>query len=208
MGGMAAQIPIKDDEAANAEALAKVRADKEREAKAGHDGTWVAHPGLIPIAMGIFDAHLEGPNQLSVKREDVSVSAADLLEPSEGEITEAGVRGNLMVAIRYMAAWLSGQGCVPINHLMEDAATAEIARAQIWQWIRHPAGRLNDGRDITAALVQSWHQEAVAAIRDELGAEAFESGCYEQAARLLHEVTASDEFVEFLTLPGYRLLAE
>ena len=208
MGGMAAQIPIKDDEAANAEALAKVRADKEREAKAGHDGTWVAHPGLIPIAMGIFDAQLEGPNQLSVKREDVSVSAADLLQPSEGEITEAGVRGNVAVAIRYMAAWLSGQGCVPINHLMEDAATAEIARAQLWQWIRHPAGRLNDGRDITATLIKDWHQEAMAAIRDELGQVAFEAGCYEQAARLLHEVTDSDDFVEFLTLPGYRLLAE
>lgn len=206
MGGMAAQIPIKDDAEANDQALAKVRADKEREAGAGHDGTWVAHPGLIPIAMGIFDAHLKGANQLSVKREDVAVSAADLLAPSEGEITEAGVRGNLEVAIRYMAAWLSGQGCVPINHLMEDAATAEIARAQIWQWIRHPAGRLSDGRDITAELIADWHQQTLAAIRAELGDAAFDAGHYAQAAQLLHEVTVSDAFVEFLTLPGCRLL--
>ncbi|MFU8832336.1 MAG: malate synthase A [Wenzhouxiangella sp.] len=207
MGGMAAQIPIKDDVAANEQALKRVREDKEREAGDGHDGTWVAHPGLIPIAMEIFDRHLQqGPNQLHRLREDVQVSAKDLVTPCEGTITEAGVRGNLNVAIRYMAAWLNGQGCVPINHLMEDAATAEIARSQIWQWIRHPAGRLDDGRDIDHELIQAWHAEELDGIRSELGSEAFEQGTYQLAADLLAEVTASDEFVEFLTLPAYQRL--
>jgi malate synthase len=206
MGGMAAQIPIKGDEAANEAALEKVRQDKEREAGDGHDGTWVAHPGLIPIAMEIFDRHLDGPNQLDRLREDVEVSAADLVSPCDGTITEAGVRGNLNVAIRYMAAWLGGQGCVPINHLMEDAATAEIARAQVWQWIRHPAGRLEDGRDIDLALIQRWHEEELAAIRADVGEQAFAAGNFQAAAELLAEVTASDRFVEFLTLPAYQRL--
>ncbi len=207
MGGMAAQIPIKGDEAANEEALKRVREDKEREAGDGHDGTWVAHPGLIPIAMDIFDRQLgEHPNQLHRLREDVSVTAADLISPCEGTITEAGVRGNLNVAIRYMAAWLGGQGCVPINHLMEDAATAEIARAQVWQWIRHPAGRLEDGRDIDHDLIQAWQAEELESIRQDVGMEAFESGRFGEASELLAEVTASDEFVEFLTLPAYQRL--
>ncbi|MCC5864332.1 MAG: malate synthase A [Wenzhouxiangella sp.] len=207
MGGMAAQIPIKGDEAANEQALKRVREDKEREAGDGHDGTWVAHPGLIPIAMEIFDRQLgEHANQLHRLRQDVAVSAADLVRPCEGTITEGGVRGNLNVAIRYMAAWLGGQGCVPINHLMEDAATAEIARAQIWQWIRHPAGRLEDGRDIDHALIQAWQAEELDSIRQELGTEAFEQGRFLEASELLAEVTANDEFVEFLTLPAYRRL--
>ncbi len=206
MGGMAAQIPIKGDEEANEQALQRVREDKEREASNGHDGTWVAHPGLIPIAMEIFDRHLDGPNQLSVRREDVEVSAADLVAPCEGQITESGLRGNLNVAIRYMAAWLSGQGCVPINHLMEDAATAEIARAQVWQWIRHPAGKLENGRDIDLALVRAWQAEELAAIREDVGEKAFADGHYEAAAELIAEVTESDNFVEFLTLPGYARL--
>ncbi|MEE4330216.1 MAG: malate synthase A [Wenzhouxiangella sp.] len=206
MGGMAAQIPIKGDEQANAEALRRVREDKEREAGDGHDGTWVAHPGLIPLAMEIFDRHLTGPNQLDRLREDVDVGAADLITPCAGSITEAGLRGNLNVAIRYMAAWLGGQGCVPINNLMEDAATAEIARAQVWQWIRHPAGRLDDGRDIDAALVKRLHEEELEAIRADIGADVFAAGHFQQAADLLAEVTASDEFVEFLTLPAYRQL--
>ena len=206
MGGMAAQIPIKGDEEANEQALQRVREDKEREASNGHDGTWVAHPGLIPIAMEIFDRHLDGPNQLSVRREDVEVSAADLVAPCEGQITESGLRGNLNVAIRYMAAWLSGQGCVPINHLMEDAATAEIARAQVWQWIRHPAGKLENGRDIDLALVRAWQAEELAAIREDVGEQAFADGHYEAAAELIAEVTESDNFVEFLTLPGYARL--
>jgi len=206
MGGMAAQIPIKGDEQANAEALRRVREDKEREAGDGHDGTWVAHPGLIPLAMEIFDRHLTGPNQLDRLREDVEVGAADLITPCAGSITEAGLRGNLNVAIRYMAAWLGGQGCVPINNLMEDAATAEIARAQVWQWIRHPAGRLDDGRDIDAALVARLHEEELEAIRADIGADVFAAGHFQQAADLLAEVTVSDEFVEFLTLPAYRQL--
>jgi malate synthase len=203
MGGMAAQIPIRDDEEANRQALERVRADKEREAGDGHDGTWVAHPGLIDLAMEIFDRHIDGRNQLDRLREDVDVSATDLVEPCEGTITEAGVRGNLEVAVRYMAAWLSGQGCVPIHHLMEDAATAEIARAQIWQWMRHPAGRLDDGRDIDAELVKGFHRDALESIRAEVGEAAFEAEGYARAGHLLEEVTFNDEFVEFLTLPGY-----
>src|SRR6056297_3113366 len=202
MGGMAAQIPIKGDDAANEAALAKVREDKEREASNGHDGTWVAHPGLIPVAMEIFDRHLTGTNQLDVARDDVSVSAEDLIAPCKGTITEAGLRGNLNVAIRYMAAWLGGQGCVPINHLMEDAATAEIARAQLWQWSRHDAGRLEDGRDIDLELVKLWIGEAL----DEIRKETSDAEAFEQAAELLEAVTADDDFVEFITLPAYTKL--
>ena len=203
MGGMAAQIPIKGDEEANRQALERVRADKEREAGDGHDGTWVAHPGLIPVAMEIFDRHFDGPNQLDRLREDVEVTAADLSAPCEGRITEAGLRGNLNGAMRYMASWLDGQGCVPINHLMEDAATAEIARAQVWQWIRHPAGQLDDGRDIDAELVARFQSEELDRIRAELGDEAFDGGSFAAAAELLSEVTSNDEFVSFLTLPAY-----
>jgi len=203
MGGMAAQIPIRDDEAANQQALARVRADKEREAGDGHDGTWVAHPGLIDLAMEIFDRHIEGRNQLKRLRDDVSVAAEDLIESCKGTITESGVRGNLEVAIRYMAAWLSGQGCVPIHHLMEDAATAEIARAQVWQWIRHPAGKLDDGRDIDHQMIKTFNAEAMDSIRDDVGVDVFDSGHFEQAGQLLAEVTANDEFIEFLTLPAY-----
>lgn len=206
MGGMAAQIPIKGDEQANRAAVDKVRADKKREASNGHDGTWVAHPGLIPVAMEIFDEYLHGPNQLDKARRDVSVSAADLIEPPEGTITEAGVRGNIAVAIRYLAAWLAGQGCVPINHLMEDAATAEIARAQLWQWIRHPAGRLDDGRNIDLGLVGEWQREALEQIRQEVGPDAFDAAPFAAAARLLDEVTADDSFLEFITLPAYARL--
>jgi len=206
MGGMAAQIPIKNDEAANEAAIAKVRADKQREAADGHDGTWVAHPGLIPLAMKIFDEYLHGANQLDKARRDVQVSAARLVEPAQGTITEAGVRGNISVAIRYLAAWLDGMGCVPINNLMEDAATAEIARAQLWQWIRHPAGRLDDGRDITLTLVREWQREALEEIRGQVGSEAFAAGRFEQAAELLDQVTADDAFVEFITLPAYEMI--
>jgi malate synthase len=204
MGGMAAQIPIKGDEKANAAALQKVREDKEREAGDGHDGTWVAHPGLIPLAMEIFDERLgDKPNQLDRLREDVSVSAADLVAPCEGRITEAGVRGNINVAIRYMGAWLGGQGCVPINHLMEDAATAEIARAQLWQWARHARGVLEDGTNIDLDLIRRWQGEELEKIRADLGDEAFADGRFFRAAELLYEVTSDDDFVEFLTLPGY-----
>ncbi len=207
MGGMAAQIPIKGDEAANEAAITKVREDKEREAGDGHDGTWVAHPGLIPIAREIFDEQLgDRPNQLHRLREDVSVTAAELVAPCKGTITEEGVRGNINVAIRYMAAWLAGQGCVPINHLMEDAATAEIARAQLWQWARHERGVLEDGRDIDLELIARWQAEEVDKIRDDVGDDAFQGGRYLAAADLLAEVTGNDDFIEFLTLPGYEQL--
>ena len=207
MGGMAAQIPIKGDEQANAQALEKVRADKLREAKAGHDGTWVAHPGLIPLAMEIFDEQLAGQaNQLHRLREDVAVSAADLVACPAGSITEAGVRGNISVAIQYLAAWLSGNGCVPINHLMEDAATAEIARAQLWQWCRHAAGKLEDGRNIDTALVSAWIQQQLSTIEQQVGAEAFAAGNYAEAAGLLDAINLSDPLVEFITLPAYAML--
>ncbi|MDT8437834.1 MAG: malate synthase A [Wenzhouxiangellaceae bacterium] len=206
MGGMAAQIPIKGDEAANQAAIDKVRADKQREAGDGHDGTWVAHPGLIPVAMGIFDEYLHGPNQLNKLRRDVRVGAADLVEPARGTITEAGVRGNISVAIRYLAAWLGGQGCVPLDNLMEDAATAEIARAQLWQWIRHPAGQLDDGRDIDRARYRVWRDEILDGLRAEHGEAAFAQAGYAEAAALLDEVTESDDFIEFITLPAYQRL--
>jgi len=207
MGGMAAQIPIKGDEQANARALDKVRADKLREAEAGHDGTWVAHPGLIPLAQEIFDQQLgERPNQLQRLREDVNVSAADLVACPAGNITEAGVHGNISVAIQYLAAWLSGNGCVPINHLMEDAATAEIARAQLWQWCRHPAGELEDGRNIDTALVSAWIQQQLSSIEQQVGAEAFAAGNYAEAAGLLDAINLSEPFVEFITLPAYAML--
>ena len=207
MGGMAAQIPIKGDEAANEAALKKVREDKEREAGDGHDGTWVAHPGLIPIAREIFDEHLgDRPNQLHRLRDEVSVSASELVAPCKGTITEAGLRGNINVAIRYLAAWLGGQGCVPINHLMEDAATAEIARAQLWQWARHEQGVLDDGRDIDLELITRWQAEELDRIRADVGGEVYEDGHYQAAANLLAEATANDDFLEFLTLPGYERL--
>jgi len=206
MGGMAAQIPIKGDDEANQAALEKVRNDKKREASEGHDGTWVAHPGLIPIAREIFDEYLHGPNQLNKARRDVQVTAKDLLEPAKGTITEAGVRGNIEVAIRYLAAWLGGLGCVPIHHLMEDAATAEIARAQLWQWIRHPAGALDDGRDIDLDLVRNWLTECLENIKLEIGEAEYANGHFQQAADLLERITAEDEFIEFITLPAYEQL--
>jgi malate synthase len=204
MGGMAAQIPVKNDEAANAEAFAKVKADKEREATYGHDGTWVAHPGLVPVAKEAFDRLMPQPNQIaSKKREDVRVGAADLLrfEP-EQPITEKGLRLNINVAIQYIGAWLAGQGAVPIFNLMEDAATAEISRSQVWQWIRSPKGTLDDGRKVTKELVATLLPEELAAIRSLLGA-AYAEGRYDEAARIFADLVNSDTFVEFLTLPAY-----
>jgi len=206
IGGMAAQIPIKGDPEANEAALAKVRADKEREAGDGHDGTWVAHPGLVPVAMEIFDQHMPKPNQLDRKREDVEVGAADLLRMPEGEITEGGLRSNISVGIQYMAAWLGGNGCVPLYNLMEDAATAEIARAQIWQWIRHPQGVLSDGREVTFALYEQIRDEELAKIKDEVGEESFASGHYREAAALLDRITAEKHCMDFLTLVAYEAI--
>ena len=206
MGGMAAQIPVKNDTAANEAAFAKVRADKEREAGDGHDGTWVAHPGLVPVALEVFDEHMPGPNQLDRLREDVHVNAHDLLAVPEGTITERGLRNNIDVAIQYMAAWLGGRGAVPIHNLMEDAATAEISRAQIWQWIRHPKGTLDDGRKVTLDLFRALTAEELNTLREQLGGDRFERGNYQLAARLLDEITASDQFAEFLTLSAYEHL--
>ena len=204
MGGMAAQIPVKNDEAANAEAFAKVRADKEREATYGHDGTWVAHPGLVPVAKEAFDRLMPAPNQIATKkRDDVRVGAADLLrfEP-EQPITEKGVRLNINVAIQYIGGWLAGQGAVPIFNLMEDAATAEISRSQVWQWIRSPKGTLDDGRKVTKELVATLLPQELAAIRSLLGA-AYAEGRYDEGARIFAELVSNDTFVEFLTLPAY-----
>ena len=207
MGGMAAQIPIKNDPAANEAATAKVRADKEREATDGCDGTWVAHPGLVGIAKEIFDRHMPGPNQVSRQRPDVQVSAKDLLDfKPEAPITEAGLRNNISVGIQYIGAWLAGNGCVPVYNLMEDAATAEISRSQIWQWMRSPKGVLDDGRKVTKDMFRKMLPEELARVRRELGEEAWDAGRYEEAAKLFDEITTSDDYVEFLTLPGYEWL--
>lgn len=210
MGGMAAQIPIKDDPAANDAAMAKVRADKEREASDGHDGTWVAHPGLVPIAKEIFDKYMPQANQKDRLREEVNITAADLIKipqmPEAGEITESGVRNNVSAALHYMAAWLAGNGCVPINNLMEDAATAEIARAQLWQWIQHPKGVLNDGRKVTVEMVKQVIQEELDRIRTQVGGEGQKPNHYALAAELLERITTTDTFEEFLTLVAYEHL--
>ncbi|HKX58253.1 MAG TPA: malate synthase A [Steroidobacteraceae bacterium] len=202
MGGMAAQIPIKSDPDANARALSRVRADKEREAGDGHDGTWVAHPGLVPVAREVFDRLMPGPNNLGRMREDVQVSAADLLRVPEGRVTRAGLRNNIDVGLRYLAAWLGGNGCVPIHHLMEDAATAEISRAQLWQWARH-ATPLEDGTAVTLDLVRQEAQSVLAEIRRETGEEAFGQGHFARAATHLDRLTAGREFEAFLTLHAY-----
>jgi len=203
MGGMAAQIPIKDNPAANEAALAQVRADKEREAGDGHDGTWVAHPALVPLAKGIFDRLMPGANNLSRMRDDVKVSAADLLAVPAGETTEAGVRNDLSVSVQYLAAWLGGNGCVPINHLMEDAATAEIARAQLWQWVHHERV-LADGRRVSLALVRELMTEELARIRAAVGRQEFDNGHYARAAELVDQLVSDREFAPFLTLLAYR----
>jgi malate synthase len=205
MGGMAAQIPIKNDPAANEAALAKVLADKEREATDGHDGTWVAHPGLVPIALKAFDKHMPQANQISKQRDDVNVTAADLLKVPTGTITEEGLRGNIRVGIQYLEAWLGGNGCVPLYNLMEDAATAEISRAQIWQWLKHNAA-LDDGRKITPQLYDEILPQELARIEKEIGSARFKSGNFETATRMFSDMSKSAEFAEFLTLPAYQLL--
>ena len=203
MGGMAAQIPIRGDDEANAAAMEKVRMDKEREATNGHDGTWVAHPGLEPISRAEFDKVLKGPNQIDRKLADFKVDAADLIAPSEGTITEAGVRKNIRVAIQYLAAWLSGNGCVPIYNLMEDAATAEIGRTQLWQWVKQSA-QLDDGREITQDWLDGLFEEEKAPLISAAPASA--AGAITRATALLQEMTGNPELDEFLTLPAYEQL--
>ena len=205
IGGMAAQIPIKNDPAANEEALAKVRADKEREANDGHDGTWVAHPGLVPIAMEAFDAVMTGPNQIDRKREDVTITAKDLLTfVPEGPITEQGLRTNISVGVQYLGAWLNGIGCVPINNLMEDAATAEISRSQVWQWIHSANGVLDDGRKVDADLFRSMLAEELDRIHQSYPASL--APFFDRAAELFDDISTSEDFVDFLTLPAYRMI--
>jgi malate synthase len=197
MGGMAAQVPIKNDPVANDAALEKVRLDKLREVLAGHDGTWVAHPGLVPIAKQVFDEHMKGPNQIDRKREEVHVTAKDLLEVPTGTITEEGVRRNVDIGIQYLEAWLRGIGCVPIYNLMEDAATAEISRAQVWQWVKH-GSKLSDGRIVTTDMVRAITGE----LRDKLKAQS-PSGKFEEAAQIFEKMMTDADFTEFLTLAAY-----
>src|SRR6266480_3886154 len=206
IGGMAAQIPIKNDPRANEEALARVRADKKREATDGHDGTWVAHPGLVAIAMEEFDAVMKGPNQIDRKREDVHVTAADLLKIPEGTITEAGLRNNISVSLQYLESWLRGSGCVPINNLMEDAATVEISRAQIWEWIHNPKGILDDGRKVTIELYKELARDELEKIRSAVGEQQFARRKFQTAAQIFDIIITDDQFVEFLTLPAYQYL--
>jgi malate synthase len=202
MGGMAAQIPIRDDPAANEAAMEKVRADKLREAGDGHDGTWVAHPGLIAIAKEIFDREMPNANQIARKRQDVHVTPQDLLAVPEGSITETGLRQNINVGIGYIEAWLRGTGCVPLYNLMEDAATAEISRAQVWQWIRHSA-KLDDGRTVDTALCHACLGEELSKLQRDAGP----SACYDEAAQLFTELIEAPAFPEFLTLPAYERIA-
>jgi malate synthase len=207
MGGMAAQIPIKNDPAANDQAIAKVRADKEREANDGHDGTWVAHPGLVAIAKEAFDKVMKTPNQIQRQRDDVKVGAADLLDfQPRSPISEKGLRLNINIGIQYIGAWLAGVGCVPIFNLMEDAATAEISRAQIWQWIRSPLGKLDDGREVTRELFQELVPQELQHVRELLGEEQYGAGKYAEGAKMFEELTLREDFAEFLTLPAYDYL--
>lgn len=209
MGGMAAQIPVKNDDAANDAAFAKIKADKEREARAGHDGTWVAHPAMVATAREAFDAHMPGKHQIKKKRQARNISDAALLEPHTGTVTEAGLRTNIDVGIRYIAAWLSGRGAVPIHGLMEDAATAEISRAQVWQWLRHGAEvELEDGSiaRMSQGLYDRVFDHVFASLQDEFGRDAFIAGRFPEAAKLFTRTATSADLPDFLTLPAYDIL--
>ena len=207
MGGMAAQIPIKNDPEANHVALEKVRADKSLEAKDGHDGTWVAHPGLVPLAREVFDAVLRGPNQIDEKRRAVVVMAEDLLRPPQGTRTEDGLRHNIRVGVQYLEAWLRGTGCVPLYNLMEDAATAEISRTQVWQWMHHGA-RLSDGTPVSTSSFRKVMEEEMERVRAEVGPERFGAGRFQEASDLFASLSTSDTCPDFLTLPAYDLLPD
>jgi malate synthase len=207
MGGMAAFIPIKSDPEANKAAIESVRADKLREVTDGHDGTWVAHPGLVPIAKEIFDEYMPQPNQLDKLREDVQVTAADLIAVPEGPITEEGLRNNVRVGIQYIEAWLGGLGCVPLYNLMEDAATAEICRSQVWQWLKHRA-KLEDGRPIDEALVRNLIGEEMAKLKQVIGSDRYSEGHFAEAVDLFLKVAVPPEFIDFLTLPAYQQVTE
>ncbi|MEX2461262.1 MAG: malate synthase A [Paenibacillaceae bacterium] len=207
IGGMAAQIPVKRNPQLNEEAMNKVRLDKLREVRNGHDGTWVAHPGLVSVAMDIFNEHMKTPNQINKSLADLNITAADLLEIPQGSITEAGVRTNINVGIQYIEAWLRGSGAVPINNLMEDAATAEISRAQLWQWIHHPKGVLDDGRKLTIELYENILAEEYQKIKQQQFNESDSSDSkIDMASELFKQLTVLPEFEDFLTLQGYQYL--
>jgi malate synthase len=205
MGGMAAQIPNRKDPAANEAALAKVMADKEREARNGHDGTWVAHPDLVPVATQVFDQFMPSRNQLHVKRDDAKASQKELLEVHEGTRTEAGFRENIKVGVQYIEAWLRGRGAVPLYNLMEDAATAEISRSQIWQWI-HYVARLDSGTEVTADFFERCLEEEMRKVKAEVGAQAYEAGRFPEAIALFRELSTAARFEPFLTVPAYELI--
>ncbi len=205
MGGMAAQIPIKGDEAANEKAFEKIAIDKKREAENGHDGTWVAHPGLVKIAMDMFDEYMPSANSIDNKREDVKVTEADLLQVPEGTITEDGVRENINVGILYIESWLRGIGAAALYHKMEDAATAEISRAQLWQWIRNSA-KMDDGRTVTIELFNELLPEEMDNIRDYVGEENYKKGRFQEAVEIFQNLITAKDFPEFLTLPAYELI--
>jgi malate synthase len=205
MGGMAAQIPVKNNPDANAAAFAKVRADKEREANDGHDGTWVAHPDLVPVAMEVFNRLMPQPNQLDKAREDVHITVRDLLEVHEGTRTEAGFRENIRVGVQYTEAWLRGRGAVPIYNMMEDAATAEISRAQIWQFVNYGV-TLEGGTKVTPDWFATVFDEEMQRVRNEIGAEAFDKGRFPEAAKLFKDLSLAPQFADFLTLPAYQMI--
>jgi malate synthase len=200
MGGMSAFIPIKSDPVANEKALTQVRADKEREATDGHDGTWVAHPGLVPIALEVFDRVMPQPNQIDKQLTDYHATAADLLQVPEGSITEAGLRQNVAVGLGYVEAWLRGIGCVPLFNLMEDAATAEISRAQLWQWVHHHAV-MDDGNPVTVEAVDQVIADELERAKGTVDTTRYEA--YKQAAVLMQDLVRAPKFTDFLTVPAY-----
>ncbi len=205
IGGMAAQIPIKNDNDANTIAFNKVIADKEREANNGHDGTWVAHPDLVPLAMDVFDKYMRTKNQIFVKREDVNVTEADLLETPKGTITEEGIRKNINVSILYIASWLNGQGAAAIHHLMEDAATAEISRSQLWQWLQNEV-TLDDGKILNRNQYNLFARKEFEKIRQLVGEQQYENGKYKLAEQLFDDLVVNRNFIDFLTIPGYKYI--
>ncbi|MHB8527217.1 MAG: malate synthase A [Candidatus Acidiferrales bacterium] len=205
MGGMAAQIPIKNDPIANADAFERVRQDKIREVRAGHDGTWVAHPGLVQVAVDAFNSCMQGPNQVHRRLGNLQIAPKDLLAIPRGQITEDGLQRNIDVSLRYLASWLQGNGCVPLYNLMEDAATAEISRAQIWQWARHGA-KLEDGRTVSESLVLQIFERERNSIRAEVGGAQFDSGKFATAAKILESLITDHEFPEFLMAVAYDYL--
>jgi malate synthase len=202
MGGMAAQIPIKDNEALNQKAMEAVKQDKLREANDGHDGTWVAHPGLVKIAKDIFDEKMPQPNQINKIPGNIKIEANDLLVAEKGDITEEGLRKNISVGIQYLAAWLGGNGCVPIYNLMEDAATAEISRAQVWQWNKHHC-KTSAGKEIDPEYVKKIVKEEMVQIKKEVGEQKFAKGNYERASKMFEEMSIASQFDDFLTVPAY-----